>query len=56
MTQRERESSRTSSLKSRQREKEAEGEEEAGSPLSRDLDVGLDPRTLASWPEPKAEA
>jgi len=29
---------------------------EAGSPLSREPDDGLDPRTLGSWPEPKADA
>ena len=34
----------------------AEGEGEADSPLSREADVGLDPRTLGSWPEPKADA
>ena len=28
---------------------------EEGSLLSRETDVGLDPRTLESWPEPKAE-
>ena len=28
----------------------------AGSPLSREPDAGLNPRTLGSWPEPKAEA
>jgi len=35
---------------------EAEGEEEADSPLSQEPDVGLDPRTLGSRPEPKADA
>ena len=30
--------------------------EEAGSPLSREPDVGLHRRMLGSWPEPKAEA
>jgi len=45
-----------------EREKESmngggvEGEGEADSPLSREPDVGLDPRTLGSWPEPKADA
>ena len=29
---------------------------EAGSLLSREPDVGLDPKTLGSWPEQKAEA
>ena len=33
-----------------------EREEEAGSLQSREPDVGLDPRTLGSWPELKAEA
>ena len=33
-----------------------EREEEAGSPLRREPDMGLDPRTLGSRPEPKAEA
>ena len=34
--------------------REAEGE--ADSPPSREPNVGLHPRTLGSWPEPKAEA
>jgi len=38
----------------RQRESEAEGE--AGSPQSREPDVGLAPRTLGSGPERKADA
>ena len=33
-----------------------EAGKEAGSLLSREPDVGLDPRTPRSWPEPKAEA
>jgi len=33
----------------------AEGEGEADSPQSRDPDLGLDPRTLGSWSEPKAD-
>ena len=33
----------------------AEGEGEAGSPLSREPDVGLDPRTPGSRPGPKAD-
>ena len=37
-------------------ERQAEREEKAGSPWSREPDAGLDPRTLGSWPEPKAEA
>jgi len=32
------------------------GEGEAGFPPSREPDVGLDPRTLGSGPEPKADA
>ena len=35
---------------------EAEREGEADSPLSREPDVGLDRRTLGSWPHPKADA
>ena len=31
------------------------GEGEAGFPQSREPDAGLDPRTLASRPEPKAD-
>ena len=38
------------------REAGREREEEAGSLLSREPDAGLDPKTLGSWPEPKAEA
>ena len=41
----------TSRQRGRQRERE-----EAGSLLSREPDVRLDPRTLRSWPELKAEA
>ena len=37
------------------REAGREKEGEAGSPLSGEPDVGLDPRALRSWPEPKAE-
>ena len=37
-------------------DRQAEREELAGSPQSRELHVGLDPRTLGSRPEPKAEA
>ena len=33
----------------------AEGEGEAGSPPSRELNMGLDSRTPGSWPEPKAD-
>ena len=36
--------------------REAKGEGEAGSPLSREPDVGLDPRIPGSGPEPKADA
>ena len=49
-------------LRERQREWEneqeggAEGEGEADSPGSREPDAGLHPRTLRSWPEPKADA
>jgi len=32
------------------------GEGEAGFPPSREPDAGLDPRTLGSGPEPKADA
>lgn len=34
----------------------AEGEGEADSPLNKEPDMGLDPRTLESWPELKADA
>ena len=34
----------------------AEGEGEADSPLNREPNAGLDPRTSGSQPEPKAEA
>ena len=47
----------------REREKECteageavEGEGEAGSPLSQEPDVGLNPKTQGSGPEPKADA
>ena len=40
----------------KQAERQAEREVEAGSLLSTEPDVGLDPRTPGSWPEPKAEA
>ena len=47
-------------LRERDRENEwdggAEGEGEADSPLSREPDVGLHPRTWRSRPEPKAHA
>ena len=36
-------------------QQEAEGEGEAGSSLSRKLEMGLDPRILISGSEPKAE-
>ena len=32
-----------------------DGEGEAGSPVSREPEAGLDPRTLGSCPEPKAD-
>ena len=38
------------------REHKQGGEEETGSPLSREPHVGLDPRTLGSYPELKANA
>ena len=38
------------------REGRAEGEGEADSPLSKEPDAGLNPRTLRSWAEPKADA
>ena len=38
------------------RERQAERQREAVSLLSREPDVGLDPRTLRSRPGPKAEA
>ena len=50
MTERERE------ITSRQRGRQREREGEAGFPLSRELDVGLDPRTLGSRPKLKSEA
>ena len=50
MTEREKERA------SKQGELQAEGEGEAGSPLRREPNVGLDPRILRSWPEPKADA
>ena len=37
-----------------QAEGAAEGEEEVGSPLSREPDAGLHPRTPRAWPKPKA--
>ena len=46
----------------REREREhkpwggAQGEGEADSPLSREPDLGLNTKTLGSWPEPKADA
>ena len=39
-----------------QQEGGAEAEAEGGSPLSREPDVGLDPRILRSLPELKADA
>ena len=38
----------------KQGEQQAKGDGEAGSPLSREPDVGLDPSTLGSWPKPMA--
>ena len=40
----------------KQAERQVEREEEAGSLPSKEPDAGLDPRTLGSWPEPKAAA
>ena len=40
----------------KQGEWQAEAEGEASSPLSREPHVGLDPTTLGSCPEPKADA
>jgi len=37
-------------------ELQAEGEGEADPPPSREPDLGLDPRTLGSWPGLKADA
>ena len=34
----------------------AQGEGEAGFPSSREPEAGLDPRSLAAGPEPKADA
>ena len=42
--------------KHKQVERQAEAEGEADSPQSREPDVGLDPRTLGSGPELKADA
>ena len=39
----------------KQGERQAEGEGEAGSPPSREPNMGLNPRTLGSWPGLKAE-
>ena len=47
---------RESESEHRQTEWKAESEGEAGSLQSKEPDVGLDPRTLGSWPEPKAAA
>ena len=40
----------------KQGEQQAEGEGEAGSPLGREPNAGLDPRTPGSWPKQEAEA
>ena len=37
----------------KQGDQQAEGK--AGSPLSKETDAGLDPKTLESWPEPKTD-
>ena len=38
-----------------QREVETQAEGEAGSPLGREPDAGLNPKTPGSWPEPEAD-
>ena len=43
-------------MKDAEREAETQAEEEAGSPWSREPNVGLSPRTPGSLPEPKADA
>ena len=43
-------------MRDTQREAETWAEGEADSPLSREPDAGLDPRTPGSCPEPKADA
>ena len=43
-------------IEHKQEDQQAEGKGEAGSLLSRKPDVGLDTRTLGSWPEPKVAA
>ena len=43
-------------ITSRQRGRQRERGREAGSPLSREPNLGLNPKTLGSRPEPKAEA
>ena len=42
-------------MRERERGRDAEAEGEAGSPQSQEPDVGLNPRTLGSQPEPKAD-
>jgi len=42
-------------MRNKERERMAEAEGEAGSPLSKEPDVGLDPRTPGPQPEPKAD-
>lgn len=51
----------TDQVRKRQREspstsQETAGRGEAGSPLNKEPDVQLDPRTPGSWPKPKADA
>ena len=41
---------------SKHKQGEQQAEAEAGTLLSKDPNVGLHPRTLGSWPEPKADA
>ena len=45
LTEREREREREREMRAQQGEQQAEGEGQAGSPLSREPDVGLHPRT-----------
>ena len=45
---------RVSERENKQEKQQAEGE--ADSPLSKEPNVGLDPRTLGTQPEPKADA
>ena len=46
----------TETERAQEGERHPEGEGEADSPLSREPDVGLDPKTLCQDPEPNADA